>query len=202
MLDTFAEIDPSKQLEKIKLHVLSHSVEDVDRFGPLIGMCTEAFESFNAVFRNCSIQSNHQAPSRDIAEQLGDQESLLHRLTGGFWPSPSDGSWVQAGWRVRDFLQEHSVIARLAGHAALDPPRPGSFTLTSVPDGEKARPTSTLRKTCSAAPLNAAMYSLDTERNLCRNLISQAEDECSLGSWICAPSPLDVCDSIYIPATF
>ncbi|KAJ3002188.1 hypothetical protein NUW54_g5983 [Trametes sanguinea] len=47
VLDLFAEIDPSKIVEKIKLHVLSHAPEDVARFGPLLGVITESFESFN-----------------------------------------------------------------------------------------------------------------------------------------------------------
>ncbi|KAI1785515.1 hypothetical protein LXA43DRAFT_1065840 [Ganoderma leucocontextum] len=59
VLDIFAEIDPTKIMEKMKLHILVHAPEDVARFGPLIGMSTETFESFNAIFRNASIYSNH-----------------------------------------------------------------------------------------------------------------------------------------------
>ncbi|KAJ6494368.1 hypothetical protein C8R45DRAFT_771753, partial [Mycena sanguinolenta] len=52
---------------KIKYHLLTHTDEGVIQFGPLIGVATENFESFNGVFRFCSILSNHLAPSRDIA---------------------------------------------------------------------------------------------------------------------------------------
>ncbi|KAJ7821065.1 hypothetical protein B0H13DRAFT_1510864, partial [Mycena leptocephala] len=70
-------------ITKIKLHLLAHIDEDTVEFGPLVGAATEIFESFNSIFRYCSILSNHLAPSRDIAVQLGDQEGLKHRLTGG-----------------------------------------------------------------------------------------------------------------------
>ncbi|KAJ3002074.1 hypothetical protein NUW54_g6045 [Trametes sanguinea] len=49
VLDLFAEMDPSKMLEKIKLHLLAHLREDIRRFGPLVGVCSESFECFNAV---------------------------------------------------------------------------------------------------------------------------------------------------------
>ncbi|KAJ7327989.1 hypothetical protein DFH08DRAFT_916737 [Mycena albidolilacea] len=84
VLYAFAVLDPTKILSKIKLHLLAHLGEDVAAFGPLIGVMTEAFECFNAIFRFCSILSNHRAPSRDIALQLADQEGLKHRLTGGW----------------------------------------------------------------------------------------------------------------------
>jgi hypothetical protein len=92
-----------------------HTDEDVVQFGPLIGVATEVFESFNGVFRYCSILSNHLAPSRDIAQQLGDQEGLKHRITGGWWPSGVDGKWERAGSGVRRFMAEHPVLQKLVG---------------------------------------------------------------------------------------
>ncbi|KAJ7828421.1 hypothetical protein B0H13DRAFT_1917110, partial [Mycena leptocephala] len=85
-LDSFAEIDPSKMITKVKTHLLTHAPTDVRLFGPLLGAITEAFDSFNAVFRSCSILSNHRAPSRDIAIQLAAQEGVKHRVVGGMWP--------------------------------------------------------------------------------------------------------------------
>ncbi|KAJ7443778.1 hypothetical protein B0H11DRAFT_1609174, partial [Mycena galericulata] len=70
-------------IAKNKLHILAHIKADVLRHGPLVGVATEGFESFNGVFHFCSILSNHLAPSRDIARQLAKQEGLKHRLTGG-----------------------------------------------------------------------------------------------------------------------
>ncbi|KAJ2972426.1 hypothetical protein NUW54_g12270 [Trametes sanguinea] len=128
VLDLFAENDPTKIVEKVKLHILSHGIEDVSRFGPLIGMCTEGFESFNGIFRNASVYSNHLAPSRDIAQQLADHEAHKHRLLGGFFMT-TDGDWVQAGTRIRDFLRHHPLLRRLFGWTVDVPSQPGTFKL-------------------------------------------------------------------------
>ncbi|KAJ7306913.1 hypothetical protein DFH08DRAFT_927472 [Mycena albidolilacea] len=115
VLDIFATIDPSKIITKIKYHLLVHTDDDVVEFGPLIGLATEIFESFNGVFRYCSILSNHLAPSRDIARQLADQEDLKHRLAGGWWPCGEDGKWERAGTGVRHFMAEHPILQKLLG---------------------------------------------------------------------------------------
>ncbi|KAF8146518.1 hypothetical protein K438DRAFT_1627818, partial [Mycena galopus ATCC 62051] len=114
VLDILAMIDPSKIITKVKYHLLTHLDEDVVEFGPLIGVMTEVFECFNAIFRYCSILSNHLAPSRDIAIQLGDQEGLKHRLTGGWWEHGAD-NWQQAGPGVRHFMGKHPLLQRLLG---------------------------------------------------------------------------------------
>ncbi|GJF00263.1 hypothetical protein PsYK624_165470 [Phanerochaete sordida] len=97
VLDLFASIDPARIVTKIKLHLLTHSPDDTIRFGPLVGMATEIMESFNSVFRSCSILSNHQAPSRDIAKQLSKLEGAKHRLGGGYWVSSEDGRRIWDG---------------------------------------------------------------------------------------------------------
>jgi hypothetical protein len=106
-------IDPSKIITKIKYHLLAHIEDDVVEFGPLIGVATEIFECFNTIFRYCSILSNHLAPSRDIALQLGDQEGLKHRLTGGWWLS--NQGWRRAGMGVRGFMLAHPMLQKLLG---------------------------------------------------------------------------------------
>lgn len=116
VLDIFAMIDPTKMVEKQKLHLLAHLREDIIRFGPLVGVSTEAFECFNAIFRFCSIYSNHLAPSRDISRQLASQESLKHRVTGGWWRlDPKKNAWTQAGPLVRDFLHLQPMLQGLLG---------------------------------------------------------------------------------------
>jgi hypothetical protein len=115
VLDIFAMIDPSKLITKIKLHLLAHIDQDTVEFGPLVGAATEIFESFNAIVRYCSILSNHLAPSRDIALQLGDQEGLKHRLTGGWWFCHADEDWRRAGPGVRHFMEAHPVLQKLLG---------------------------------------------------------------------------------------
>ncbi|KAI0713662.1 hypothetical protein C8Q76DRAFT_843912 [Earliella scabrosa] len=184
VLDLFTEIEPSKILEKIKLHILVHAPDDVERFGPLIGMITELFESFNGVFRNASIQSNHQAPSRDIAQQLADQESLKHRMMGGYW-SDGKGGWLRAGPRVRGFLQENPMVQRLIGWEGDTQPVPGSHKLAPIPPKAKQHPTVRLSQTLAHQALNCASYDLSLDWLQARHVISQAGDICVVGSWIC-----------------
>ena len=107
-------IDPTKITSKVKLHLLTHLKEDIIRFGPLVGVATETFECFNAIFRFCSIFSNHLAPSRDIAFQLASQEVLKHRLTGGWWPT-ENGEWNAPGPFVSNFIHNHPILQALMG---------------------------------------------------------------------------------------
>jgi len=113
-------IDPSKMTSKIKLHLLAHLKADVLRFGPLVGSATEVFERYNAIFRFCSIFSNHLAPSRDIAFQLAGQETLKHRLTGGWWPT-ADGEWKRPGPSIRNFIHTHPTLQALLGWTSAEP---------------------------------------------------------------------------------
>jgi hypothetical protein len=126
VLDIFATIDPSKMLSKVKYHLLVHADEDVVAFGPLVGLITELYESYNTVFRHCSILSNHLAPSRDIARQLADQEGLKHRLTGGWWYSAGDEKqWQRAGSGVRKFLSDHPLLQKSLGWTDPKPAKHG-----------------------------------------------------------------------------
>ncbi|TFK90573.1 hypothetical protein K466DRAFT_516936 [Polyporus arcularius HHB13444] len=188
VLDAFAAVDPSKILAKIKLHLLVHAPEDIDRFGPLIAMCTELFEKFNGTFRYASIHSNHQAPSRDIARELADQESLRHRLTGGTWLDRGD--WQRAGPRVLDFLRENPNMQGLVGWCPDDGPEPGSYRLAAVSEEAKERPTIVLRNTAVTMALNNTLYDLDETYTLCKYVVSQAGDICAVGTWVCSQSPI------------
>ena len=191
VLDIFAEVDPSKVVEKVKLHILSHGVEDITRFGPLIGMCTEGFESFNGIFRNASIYSNHLAPSRDIAQQLADHEAHKHRLMSGSWVA-SNGQWVKAGTRIQDFLHHHPTLRRLFGWSSTSPPLPGTFKLVPVPPRQSTRPTVSLGHSHARTAINAASYDLNSVWTPCHSVISCVQDVCVKGSWICAQSPVNV----------
>ena len=44
ILDSFALIDPTKIIDKMKLQVFSHLVDDIGQFGPAICYSTEIFE--------------------------------------------------------------------------------------------------------------------------------------------------------------
>ena len=126
----FSRVDPSKIITKPKLHLLTHLRDDIRRFGPLVGEATETFECFNAIFRFCSVLSNHQAPSRDIAIQLADQEGFKQRVTGGWWPDDS-GGWNRAGPGVRGSLKRYKTLKNNLGWAddAIAPPGSSPPTL-------------------------------------------------------------------------
>ncbi|KAJ7792158.1 hypothetical protein B0H14DRAFT_3160454 [Mycena olivaceomarginata] len=194
VLDAFAVLDPTKILSKIKLHLLAHLGEDVAAFGPLIGVMTEAFECFNAIFRFCSILSNHRAPSRDIALQLADQEGLKHRLTGGWWPTES-GAWEQAGPRAREFLEARPVLQKLIGWTIQERPTAGAVKPVALPKRQKGVPRPvragiTLGSTDARHALNAGDYNLTSTWFACRQVISAALDECKIGSWVFVRSPI------------
>lgn len=113
VLDAFALIDPSKIIDKMKLQVLPHLVDDICRFGPAIRYSTEIFECYNAIFRLCSVLSNHQAPSRDIANKFASMDRLKHMLSGGYWKE--DDQWVCASSKVRQVLHDDPFIQRHLG---------------------------------------------------------------------------------------
>ncbi|KAJ7670812.1 hypothetical protein DFH06DRAFT_1320737 [Mycena polygramma] len=184
VLDIFAMIDPSKIITKIKLHLLAHVDDDAVGFGPLVGVATEIYEGFNAIFRYCSILSNHLAPSRDIAAQLGDQEGLKHRLTGGWWHCDGDANWTRAGPGVRHFLAAHPVLQKLLGWSDGTPLKPGSVKLSPIPRGQKERVNHPLRDTAAARALNYGFYGADSTWQKCVSCVGQSQDECFVGSWV------------------
>jgi hypothetical protein len=127
-LDAFALVDPAKIIVKMKLQLLPDLIEDIRRYGPAIRYSTEVFECYNAIFRLCSVLSNRQAPSRDIAKKFASMERVKHILSGGYWKQ-GDG-WVQAGPKVRSLLHEEAFVQRHLGWA---PPRElkfGEFRVT------------------------------------------------------------------------
>ncbi|KAJ7364499.1 hypothetical protein DFH08DRAFT_920925 [Mycena albidolilacea] len=192
VLDIFATIDPSKIITKIKYHLLVHTDDDVVEFGPLIGLATEIFESFNGVFRYCSILSNHLAPSRDIARQLADQEDLKHRLAGGWWPCGEDGKWERAGTGVRHFMAEHPILQKLLGWTEPSSMKHGDFKLVPLKRAERARKSYSLESTSAAKAVNYGMYTPESMWNKCTYVISESLDECLVGSWVFATSPTAV----------
>ncbi|KAF7344774.1 hypothetical protein MVEN_01638400 [Mycena venus] len=102
-LNAFGDQDPAKLLVKIKLHLLPHIVEDAVRFGPPIRNATKVFECFNAIFRLCSILSNHQAPSRDIARKFASMDRMKHILSGGHWKKGDEWNTLVVG-RIREII--------------------------------------------------------------------------------------------------
>jgi hypothetical protein len=113
LLTIWATIDPSKIVAKVKLHVLTHLVDDIRRFGPAILYSTEVFECWNAIFRLCSVLSNHLAPSKDIASTLGDMERFKHMVSGGWWRTGE--VYSQAGAGVRGMMSSSPELQRRLG---------------------------------------------------------------------------------------
>lgn len=122
----WAVFDPSRIQYKYKLHRLAHIKEDIRRFGPAILFATEIFECWNAVFRLCSVLSNHQAPSRDIAETLADMERFKHQVSGGWWKTMT--GYVQAGDNVKKFLSRNKELQRRLGWMDTKALAPGMFS--------------------------------------------------------------------------
>jgi hypothetical protein len=50
VLNAFGDVDPTKIIIQIKLHLLPHLVKDICHFGLAIQNSTEVFECFNAIF--------------------------------------------------------------------------------------------------------------------------------------------------------
>ncbi|KAJ7792622.1 hypothetical protein B0H14DRAFT_3094163 [Mycena olivaceomarginata] len=123
-LDHWAIVDPTRITQKYKLHVLPHIPEAVRRFGPSILFQTEIFECWNSVFRLCSVLSNHQAPSLDIATTLADMERFKHQVSGGWW-KPDGGDWTHAGHKIQGFLVGNKQLQRRLGWTAQNVFKPG-----------------------------------------------------------------------------
>ncbi|KAI0682322.1 hypothetical protein BC835DRAFT_1424616 [Cytidiella melzeri] len=190
VLDLFAEIDPLKIIQKLKLHLQLHAREDILRFGPLVGVCTEGFECYNAVFRFCSILSNHLAPSRDIAIQLADQEALKHRLTGGSWAT-SQNEWISAGYGVQDMLVKHPLLQRLVGWSPTTVKSVGASKAKPLKQGMKTRPIVQLSKTKAPHTLNYCSFVATSEWIEGISFVTQSKDDCTVGPWVFAEFPLN-----------
>ncbi|KAF7292619.1 hypothetical protein MIND_01159800 [Mycena indigotica] len=129
VLDAWDAVDLLRIIVKVKLHLLPHFPNEVRRFGPPVRYLTETQESYNAVFRMCSVFGNNQAPSRDIATKFASMNAVKHILSGGFWRSKESGRWVQSGQQTRQILQEDTAFQRHLGWAPPSVVKPGFVPL-------------------------------------------------------------------------
>ncbi|THU90090.1 hypothetical protein K435DRAFT_864638 [Dendrothele bispora CBS 962.96] len=176
VLDAFAAVDPNKITCKIKLHMLTHLISDCRRYGPAIHNSTEIFECFNAVFRMCSILSNHQAPSRDIARKFASMDRLKHILSGGYWLY--NGNWIQASLRVRQILKTDVVIQR---HLGWVPPRNIRYGHV-IPLSEKKTIYLPWEDTTASCVYTSAVKSNIWVNN--KAVIAKSGDSCVTGTWV------------------
>ncbi|TFK20048.1 hypothetical protein FA15DRAFT_600415 [Coprinopsis marcescibilis] len=179
-LDLWAVCDPNRILTKFKLHALTHLPDDVKRFGPAILFSTEVFECWNAIFRLCSILSNHLSPSHDIADTLSGMERFKHQVSGGWWRN-DDGNWTQAGRSVRTFLKSNPELQRRLGWNEGSPFTEGTVRLKSR------------RQRCPES-LSAILGPWSLPNNFeepetttwvaCKFVVSRTGDMCKESSWI------------------
>lgn len=164
-MDFAAKCSPGLLVSKPKFHILCHLPYHIRRFGPALLFSTERYESFNRIFRLCSIYSNRLAPSRDIATTFADLERCRHIMTGGYWLDTQRGQWVCASEKVRQHLKKNTREALLLGVSAPNPPRPGRVTLpplqkSSTGDQRVLRPPTMLwSQTISGQVLTQCPYS-------------------------------------------
>jgi hypothetical protein len=210
VLDIAAQLDATKIISKIKYHLLVHAVDDIRRFGPIVGVATEGYESFNVIFRLCSILSNHLAPSRDIAYQLAEQETLKHLLFGGQWYKADKQSWEKPGSHLTQYVAQSKFLRGLFGLE--DDPRPsragksGSLLLfiptngLTIPylgatqlaplkaDNPKARTRESRMwnqlRACHAIAADARWESPTLQWFQCRSVTTASGDECGIGAWV------------------
>ncbi|KAH9922979.1 uncharacterized protein B0H18DRAFT_878929, partial [Fomitopsis serialis] len=176
VLDIWSQIDPKRIFVKPKLHLLLHLLFDIRDQGPAGLYATEIFECFNAIFRMCSVLSNHQAPSRDIAWACADMDRFKHQVSGGWWKDPS-GKFVQAGERVRRYFDNDDVQRRL-GHASQASSPPGMLSFYCP----------MLHKIATAVSSDNQQhddkYSPQSQWFTCLSVIARTGDVCRVGSWI------------------
>ncbi|KAJ7463099.1 hypothetical protein B0H11DRAFT_2310350 [Mycena galericulata] len=162
LLDAFATLDPTKILIKLKLHVLLHIVQDIRRRGPAVRFSTEVFECFNAIFRLCSVLSNHQAPSRDIAAKFADLDRVKHILSGGYWLQ--DTEWLRAGKDVQRILHNTPIIQKHLGWAP--PPFWTPGLIQSVAQKKQSK-----------------LQALTATETMLLGATTVTGDRCTVGSW-------------------
>ncbi|TFK16465.1 hypothetical protein FA15DRAFT_553742, partial [Coprinopsis marcescibilis] len=199
VLDSAAALDPSKIIAKIKYHLLTHIPQDVRRFGPIIGVATESYESFNIIFRHCSILSNHQAPSRDIAHQLARQETFRHLVSGGWWEEASQNggaSWRQSGVALRKYVDGNAFLERIFNLENISSRKRRSTVLEAIPvNSVTSKPEP--RKTYRFADTEAATAVVDDRLTItghpptslwykCKSIVASSGDECRIGNWVFA----------------
>lgn len=71
--------------------MIAHFVEDIRRFGVLMNMMTEVFESMNKLVRLRFTFSNNQAPGRDAAHDFAREENVAFLFAGGEWQPEGHG---------------------------------------------------------------------------------------------------------------
>ncbi|EJD46280.1 hypothetical protein AURDEDRAFT_63293, partial [Auricularia subglabra TFB-10046 SS5] len=176
VLDAYGDVDPLRILDKVKLHLLSHVPEDLVGFGPPVRSITEIFESFNTVFRLCSVLSNHLAPSRDIALTIADMDRLKHVISGGYWLD-KNGIPTRASDNVMRLLEDYPILQRHLGWSALQKAVPGVFGV-SWPGSAVLR--CTLCRSCPTRRMGQDTVTWITGKHV----VATSGDVCKIGAFV------------------
>ncbi|KAF5371374.1 hypothetical protein D9615_009666 [Tricholomella constricta] len=192
VLDLWSVFDPARIITKFKLHVLPHILNDIQRFGPAIIFSTEVFECWNAVFRLCSVLSNHLAPSHDIATTAGDMERFKHQVSGGWWKA--EDNWVQGGRSVRDFLKHNRPLQRRLGWTDGNKVKPGTVKLLAKKHQLPSDFESAIREPFNSGGIDTGTIDSDRLQGKallsCKYVISRSGDVCRSGSWVFVKSSM------------
>ncbi|KAK7021130.1 hypothetical protein VNI00_017491 [Paramarasmius palmivorus] len=183
VLDAFSDIDPFRILKKIKLHALVHLPEQIRRRGPAVRFSSEIYECYNAVFRMCSILSNHQAASRDIALKLASLDRVKHMISGGYWLQ--DGDWVRAGEEVRSILTAMPVIQKHLGWTPVDAWTPGTIRAVAMQKATRSRPEVYASNAGIVAARDPSQLKIPPHSSWVAGTKVTAVngDECKIGTW-------------------
>ncbi|KAJ7085866.1 hypothetical protein C8R43DRAFT_909119 [Mycena crocata] len=180
LLDAWGSVDPLRIILKIKLHLLSHVPDDVRRFGPAVRFLTEIQESYNAVFRLCSIYSNRLSPSRDIAQKFALMDRVKHLLSGGFWFNAASKKWICPGQGV---LLEEPIFQRHIGWVSHKPVVAGTIKLAAT----KTNPALEWHATkASLYWTEDAVLAADTQWKVGQHVTAQNGDRASKMCWVFA----------------
>lgn len=185
---------------KAKMHILLHLPEDVRRFGPPITLSTEIFESYNGVFRLCSMLSNRQAPSRDIARKFASMGRVQHILSGGWWKVGD--KWTRASKNVLATIKRNPPLQRNLGWATSGSQAPGSATPTS----KRHRGTAVQWAETGAEQASAVLGppSIEGHEDLqyipCKSIVGRLGDKIRAGNFVIVQqvsNPLSIFPTVY-----
>ncbi|KAJ6513958.1 hypothetical protein DFH09DRAFT_941309, partial [Mycena vulgaris] len=101
-------------ISKPKFHFLLHLPFFIWHFGLAVLFSTEHYGAYNAVFRACSIYSNHLTLSGDIAWSFAGIDRVKHIVTGG-WKDSHSQKWTCANPRVLHHILDHPEMAAIVG---------------------------------------------------------------------------------------
>ncbi|KAG9084716.1 hypothetical protein FRC06_003924 [Ceratobasidium sp. 370] len=178
VLDAFTKLDPARIVMKLKLHILTHLIEDILNHGPAVRFSTEVFECYNGVFRMCSVFSNHRAPSHDIAQKMIELDRFRHIASGGYWDT-QDGPEC-ASVEVRRFFETSLKLRSHLGYVQPKKIQTGEIKLHNV----KKRQTLNWQETIASRAEIDDTFFKERAWHVGESVAADNGDICEVGSWV------------------